>query len=179
MKTKIRDANSKLTEWIASLHGAWARKLWACVGWQITWGKCHATFAFSLYFSLGVHFWSLLATWLLAGWAFSWSWHKCFLSLCKVGAHLLGFVSTAPSNTGSWPTSLWYCMDGEAGERFQWNCSCSWLLSLANLCCSRPEISCISDHNGFALLLIVFSLLDCSVPWWLPLISDSTALCYK
>lgn len=82
MKTKIRDANSKLTEWNASLHSAWARKLWACVGWQSTWGKCHATFAFSLYFSLGVHFWSLLATWLLAGWAFSWSWHKCFLSLC-------------------------------------------------------------------------------------------------
>ena len=29
------------------------------------------------------------------------------------------------------------------------------------------DISCISDHNQFVLPLIIFSLLDCSVPWWL------------
>lgn len=29
------------------------------------------------------------------------------------------------------------------------------------------EISRISDHNQFALPLIIFSLLDCSVPQWL------------
>lgn len=88
-KTKIKDANSKLTEWNASLHGAWAHKLWACVGWQSTWGKCRATFAFFLCISLSAHFWSLLAARLWAASAFGWSWHECFLALCRVGAHLL------------------------------------------------------------------------------------------
>lgn len=68
-------------------------------------------------------------------------------------------------------------MDGETEVRFWGNCSCSCLLTSANLCylhCSR--ISCISDHNWRALLLIVFPLLDSSVPGWLPLIPNSMDL---
>ena len=64
IKMKTRDINSKHTEWNTSLHCAWVPKLWACVGWQSIWGKYHCTLACSVYFSLGVHFWSLLETWL-------------------------------------------------------------------------------------------------------------------
>lgn len=122
-------------------------------------------YTFSIYFFLGVPFLSLLETGLLAGWASGWSWHEYFLFLCGVGAR------------------LWLCCTVKHGlltdflivlheRRNMRMVLVELLLRLApvhgkSISQQVSKISCISDHNQLVLPLIIFSLLDRSVPWWL------------